>query len=425
MQTTLDDMSQPVTESYLHLSQDATTTDLSSTSFSSNNVDTTRLLRLAKDMDKLLRLSDDSNQKRFKAKPSQMYFSSHSTPLAPKNQILYPEEKEFEEASNKQKYTLNDICESVRPLLSSELNEVKEIKTLLESLLKQNNKFNETDYDISYLPKRFKNEYNSNENEKIELLHKEIEFLKKETDELKRENLNLKIHVNDLEIKANDSKGRLHETINPNITRFMDSNENGQLPSELINSLKALNNILTSKLERSKANNRELINEVDWLKEQLKSPLAFNKEKSDFSDPHKEELEAEVLLLRKEIGKKLQLIDEETVSREFQGYYSKLQLYKIDRLSKVEMSNLIKNMMLSLLMSDYDNLPYNAVKYGKFLKLSMNFLDTLHSVIYKDQNVIITPSSYLRNPELDDENLNNLLTCLQGLLSTCTALNNS
>lgn len=109
----------------------------------------------------------------------------------------------------------------------------------------------------------------------------------------------------------------------------------------------------------------------------------------------------------------LERLTEENVPEEFRPFYHRLQLDKVDQLSEVQKSNMIKNVMLSLLVTDFDHLPSMAPKVGAYLRLSARFLDELHGRLYQSSEM--RPLLYLRDYGMDLGN--GLEECLAGMLS--------
>lgn len=106
-------------------------------------------------------------------------------------------------------------------------------------------------------------------------------------------------------------------------------------------------------------------------------------------------------------------LTEENIAEEFRPFYRRLQLQKIDTLSDVEKGNVIKNVMLSLLVTDFDHLPSMAPKVGAYLRLTARFLDELHERLYEHSEM--RPLLYLRDYGMDPAD--GLEECLAGMLS--------
>lgn len=156
-----------------------------------------------------------------------------------------------------------------------------------------------------------------------------------------------------------------------------------------------------------KKDNEELSNENAYLNNQIKQ---LTKQQ----EYEREKANLEIEKLTKKIGNPTQMINESNLEPKFNHYYKKLQLYKLDHLSNVELSNIIKNIMLSLLITDFNNLPLMMSKLGKYVQITNNFIDQLHHRVYNNNT---NPSMYLRQMELD---LKDLQLCLNDLLNKYT-----
>lgn len=111
--------------------------------------------------------------------------------------------------------------------------------------------------------------------------------------------------------------------------------------------------------------------------------------------------------------KKSTSIDKNNLPEEFHPFYDKLQLAKVDKLSSVEKSNVIKNIMLSLLVTDFDHLALTMPQVGSYLRMTSKFLDDLHSRLYENNEV--GPLRYLRDYNLHTSE--GLQECLDGMFS--------
>lgn len=111
--------------------------------------------------------------------------------------------------------------------------------------------------------------------------------------------------------------------------------------------------------------------------------------------------------------KKSTSIDKNNLPEEFRQFYDKLQLAKVDELSSVEKSNVIKNIMLSLLVTDFDHLALAMPQVGSYLRMTSKFLDDLHSRLYENNEV--GPLRYLRDYNLHTSD--GLQECLDGMFS--------
>ena len=239
-----------------------------------------------------------------------------------------------------------------------------------------------------------------------------LEQLEKEVERLKKENLDLKIDLNKLQLDLITKNNDIRQEEDTNLIDITDNsdiyepqtspkNKRQNEQDKAYNELKQKNQALEMELARTKLKNDELINEFNWYKaSQEKVNTQINR---DHDQPKK--------------------IDSLSLEGKFREYYKTLHLDEVDKLSGLEMSNLIKNLMLSLLISDYENLPSNARKYGKFIGVSLKFMDTIHKQLYReptgDINKDITPSYYLKNDQgFVDQDLENLQSCLNGMIQT-------
>lgn len=439
-----DDITQPVSESYLHLSQDPID-DITDTSVKINeSFEETKLINLAKKIDKLIDSNRDRTPRNYNAanidgfdddddddddsvalvdldedemiqKP---FISSQSTPIperypsnrkrASENKITYKQlsnliqplineefkgiessikellrekSKKFHQSDNK----LSTIGEVVKDSSSDNCsdfdddrkiadnngnnngnndNQVDNVSPVTTPPSSQDNiKSNNLDFDSNYITK---NDIQGNNNE-IELLKEQIEHLKFTSNEMFKENTKLRL--------------KLEQSSKSNT-------------SQELNQLKLLNNQLTIKLNESKSYNKELRNEIDYLKH----------------NDNVNELISEINRLNKEIGNQNEQFNVNSLDKEFRLFYDKLNLYKIDQMTKFEMSNLIKNLLLTLLI-DFNDLPTKVIKLSKFLKLSSQFMDNQHQLLYINHE--IKPSFYLKNNGKND--LDDFSSCLNGM----------
>ncbi|OBA23029.1 hypothetical protein METBIDRAFT_29571 [Metschnikowia bicuspidata var. bicuspidata NRRL YB-4993] len=102
---------------------------------------------------------------------------------------------------------------------------------------------------------------------------------------------------------------------------------------------------------------------------------------------------------------------QDNLPQQFRPFYERLQLHKVDALGDSEKSNLIKNLMLLLLVSDFDHLSVMTPKVGAYLRITTAFLDSLHAKLYPDQDM--QPLQYLRNYNIDIND--GLEACLDGM----------
>lgn len=106
-------------------------------------------------------------------------------------------------------------------------------------------------------------------------------------------------------------------------------------------------------------------------------------------------------------------LDASSIPEEFRPYYHRLQLDKVETLTSEEKSNLIKRIMLSLLVSDYDHLSSVMPQVGSYLRLTSKFLDNLHLKLYYNNE--IGPLRYLQDYNLHTDD--GLEECLDGMFN--------
>lgn len=96
----------------------------------------------------------------------------------------------------------------------------------------------------------------------------------------------------------------------------------------------------------------------------------------------------------------------------FRRHYSRFKLDQVDGLTKNQMSRLIKQFMLLILITDLDHLPMVSSKIGRYLHITSRFLDSLHDSLY--DKTPTKPSSYLYNHNFDT--VDDLERCLDQML---------
>lgn len=171
--------------------------------------------------------------------------------------------------------------------------------------------------------------------------------------------------------------------------------------------LESRNQELSLQLRAQVSTNAELLNEINYLKSRLELKGTVDAENSGPSRPP--------------LVSGHQNISEEPVTRdsvapEFRQFYDSLKLDLVDKLSSTQKSNFIKNTMLSLLVSDLDHWPEMMPQVGSYLRLSAQFLDSVHSQIYGPME--FTPSQYLGFYGVDVDS--RFEKCLEGMLQKIT-----
>lgn len=278
----------------------------------------------------------------------------------------------------------------------------------------------ESSFEASYIPnsvkiksleaddtaaiKSFQSKHSEYQKE-INQLRKKLERLTKEKNEqvgqLKKENFNLKVERNDLEVKVlkYENKQKYDDIMGPEISDKLSEEQTKE--ENKFNDLQANcevlqkeNDKLRLKLCNSKNNNTELKNELEYLR-----------------GVHQKDLDNEKLLTK------------DKVSPMFQSHYVRYKLDDIDKLSRVELSNLVKNIMLTLMTGKLETLPKSLQKTASIMKISSFFMDKVHGIVYDDKNSLgNVPSTYIRSPHRDDD-LGKLENCLMAMIRKVEDLN--
>lgn len=168
---------------------------------------------------------------------------------------------------------------------------------------------------------------------------------------------------------------------------------------------------LSLQLQTQVSMNAELLNEIKYLKSRLELKNAADAETSRPTEPP--------------LVTEHQTISDKPVTRDsldpaFRQFYDSLKLDLVDKLSSTQKSNFIKNTMLSLLVSDLDHWPEMMPQVGSYLRLSAEFLDSVHSHFYGPMD--FTPSQYLGLYGVDVEG--RFEKCLEGMTQRITAETN-
>lgn len=272
--------------------------------------------------------------------------------------------------------------------------------------------------DTSYIPRRSINKQRPRHHQDAETISKmkindsQNERLQLEIEQLKKQNLNLQIKLNELEIKLSEREPNAidNDETSSHDNSFVFNDTANQDSREKIDELTAANNQLNLQLANSKSHTNELSNEIRYLKNKLTTHNNAENLTLKIS-----ELESQVKSLQGQIGNTNNLITQDSILNDYKQFYTKLQLNQVDKLTKIEMSNLIKNLMLSLLITDFEHLPMVSSKIGKFFKIISLFMDQLHSMVYDDSSTAVRPSHYLKNHEYG---MTELQSCLDGMLET-------
>lgn len=459
---TTEDLTEPISESFLHLSQD--TEDVSDSSLKLNSFDTSHLMDLVKKFDnqaiasdseedlvsamgspraKKIRnpkektdddkheydfeINDDTEIDLIDEKP----FTSHSTPIS----------KTF-----KPKIRVDDLASLIQPLLKEEFKDFKEsIRKVIQDANEiqhineenqhkthsLNNQNQNQDYkhpqDVQNTPyethksddslinndyQSFQNNYTSNYKTETSSstppIPSQANNMKPIYTNNPRVHVSIPTPVSSLNSRSGSSNDEEIRFLKEEIKNLNETNS--KLRLEVLNfrnnevtELRTLNNQLTHKLNESKKYNQELKNEMDYLSKNSGNPTQEVNE--GFEELKKK--------YAKEIGDATKMINLDSLNGNFKKFYSKLNLSEIDELSKVEMSNLIKNILLTLLL-DFRKLPDNLQALTRFLKISNQFVDNVHDILYDND---FKPSFHINNDDNNDVvNYHKCLNDMVGLI---------
>lgn len=106
-------------------------------------------------------------------------------------------------------------------------------------------------------------------------------------------------------------------------------------------------------------------------------------------------------------------VTENTLPVDFKKYYRSLGLDKVDELSELQCKNIIKNIMLSLLVTDFEHLPQKMQQLGLYIEHTANFIDDVHQALYGSMD--LNPLDYLLKVNQDVNQ--GFEECLAGMTS--------
>lgn len=109
----------------------------------------------------------------------------------------------------------------------------------------------------------------------------------------------------------------------------------------------------------------------------------------------------------------LKEVSEDTLPGDFKKYYKSLGLNRVDELSELQCKNTIKNIMLSLLVTDFEHLPQKMQQLGLYIEHTANFVDDVHQALYGSMET--NPLDYLLKPDQDVNK--GFEECLAGMTS--------
>lgn len=380
---TSEDFTNPISESYLHLSEDQDIDELSDGSVNMTPINNTRLMHLVKQFDEAGNINEkvidnnnnsinDDTEIQIVDLDNDILRNMHSTPLIPKYKS---------KPKHKQTLTIDELAQLIQPLFKEEL---KEFKENIKDLLIQNDSIKKADL--------------VSDDDELVILETQSEPGFQESP-ITTPPTSSDANKNDFTFRSSDQEIQFLKQQIKDLTTFNNELklQNTRLLKESeVDELKMLNNQLILKLNDSKLYNQELRNEINYCKSNKDKRIA--------------QLSKEINDLNNEIGDKTKLITIDSIQKkEFITFYTKLNCDKVDSLTKVEMSNLIKNLLLTLLI-DFETLPDDLIKFSMFFKVANKFLDRIHALVYDNT---LRPSYYYIN-NLENA-LDNFETCLNGL----------
>lgn len=235
-----------------------------------------------------------------------------------------------------------------------------------------------------------------------------------EQTQLQKESINLESKVNNLESEveqlrsvAESNASSLNEKVNSSVKR--EDLEDSILPHESSGTPVASSHDYHLELE----NLRQLTQAQDGEIRALRALRANQVELEEaITRSRINDLTLQLNHLNMQIGDTHALITKKNIPMKFHEYYDRFALDKVDTLSKTEMSNLIKNIMLSLLITDFNHLPEVSSKVGKFIRFLCLFMDRMHSNFFDDAHYTTRPSTYLRDYRYNIDDLGSCLDIL-------------
>lgn len=386
----MSDVSRQMSESYFYLSRDDTS-DAASFSPTSRVSDTTALMRLAGEFDKST--NEFARNKRF-----QDQISSQSTPLVSrhaKSTTLpnFGTERTHHEPTY-------DLESRLKPLLRQELND---FRTEMAAMIRNSNTIHNSEQPGALSTPIRGMPYSQN-------LPKRLPGL------LPEPKANANASESPVTTPPNshefDTKGSFAPASSfgyPNVTSPSPA-VNPHIPTTPMNS----ETELRAELARLKAENHQLqAKNVD---------LTLHVNELEFQLQHQQDIDitsSQIDLLEQppRTQDTKQPITADLVPPEFRKHYHKLNLGAIDSIDDIELQNTLKNIMLTLLICDYDSLPQMCQKIAHYIKTTGEFMDKVHEHVYDVQGTL-QPSSYLREDAPDSQA--RFQQCLQQMLEQIT-----
>lgn len=378
---TNEDLTQPISESYFNLSADTAELTFPNKLDNVNSLSEKDLLELIEKIDKQKVRNILENSIRDTSSPKkperqdpieltrQLSLSDsfddidifiQSTPKTPK-----------EKPSSKQ-ITLNELAKMLHPVLNEEFNELKNsIKGILADKKQKSNLQSQlnvqSDDDISRLSPPQGSQLD------LKLSFESPETTPPTSKEKESRNKSNNDMMNELEKLRLENK--------------MIRMENDNLKTSL-----KTNQQLEYKFNQSKKYNKELLNELNYMKvNKQQAPEADNAHETPKNDAETPTPSFETTVP----------INEDTISSSFKNIYNQLNLRDIDKLTPTKSANLVKNILLKL-MIDYRDLPHKLDEFINIYKHMTRFINNIHNLVY-DEDIVI--------------DINNFEKCLQDMLS--------
>lgn len=379
-------LSRQMSESYYYLSRDDTT-DLQSFSPMSKASDTTALMRLAGDF-------DNSDKTKIRNRIQTAQISSHSTPLARKQEDgdAYNKLDHLSRLSGTKNDPNNDLEARLKPLLRQELNGFKaEMEAMIRKQeLKRQHTFKERMGALSTPICVENNEGGLAHHLLGELPGRKFDVSVPDSPVTTPPNS----HEYTKESFGPSAFGPSDSFGYPNVTSPSPINPNPETPlnEEPHTNERDEAERLRIELARLQAENHQLqARNVDLTLHV--NELEFELQNQQSVDITSSQID--MLELKHSMPTNIKPITIDLVPPEFRKHYKKLNLDVIDSISDIEVRNTLKNVMLSLLICDYQSLPEMSVKIANYIRITGEFMDEIHEKLYDIQGSL-RPSSYLR-----------------------------
>ncbi|EGV63943.1 hypothetical protein PSN45_003981 [Yamadazyma tenuis] len=363
-----DDITQPISESYFNLSQDIS--DLTSLS------DHFRSLKdiNPRSLDSLIQKIDFSTKEESK--------QNDSNTLNDDTELII----ETHETTPKV-ISIDELAHLLQPIINEEL---KDFKTSIKKLLLNKGPLSEPRQPApraaSYSPS--------------EISHNQVIQSSSPIPDVDSDNdLSMNLH------KLNfDSPGTTPPVSQDQKASTMSELERLQMENKMLKKenlqmykLKQANHQLKFKLDDSHRYNKEILNELNYYKQR---------------SAHPQPQDTKPLTSKSESS----LISKETLEARFQSLYDSLNLADIDQLSRTQMANLIKNLLLTLVLN-FRELPGQLSRLIKVHKIALRFIDQVHGQLYVNSPSPLMYFDTNKPQEIVADSDVNLAVCLDNMAS--------